>query len=53
MLQILKPVHLEPMLHKRKHLEEKPRPHKEEQASPTTTGESLHVATDAAKPKIK
>ena len=44
--QLLKPVHLEPVLHdKRSHCNEKPAHHNEEQPPLATTRESLSAAT--------
>ena len=45
-LQILKPIHLKPVLHnKRSHHNEKPKHHNEEQDPATATRGSLHAAT--------
>ena len=55
MPQLLKPVHLEPVLcNKKSHCNEKPAHHSEEQPPLTTTRESLHARSkeDPTQPKI-
>ena len=53
MPQLLKPVHLEPMLrNKRSHCNEKPEHHSEERPPLTATRESLRAATKTQRSQI-